>query len=120
MSPRTLDAIKADMIRHGDRWYIPLMDFVDDFRRSPDHADLFDAPLTLDHPRYDALLASTIDSLAAEQQIESPDWCWDVPACPQPWFVSGIEDLKAMALVQSPVYYRRRMIFVLENFPSRV
>jgi hypothetical protein len=43
-----------------------------------------------------------------------------VPGLEEPWFVTGIENLKAMAIVESPVFFRRRLIFVLENFLSRV
>jgi hypothetical protein len=38
---------------------------------------------------------------------------------PDPWFVAGIENLKASALVESPVQFRRNNIFVLGNFLSR-
>jgi hypothetical protein len=43
-----------------------------------------------------------------------------VPAPHDPWFVSGMESLKAIALVESPLPFRLRKIFVLENFLSRV
>lgn len=37
-----------------------------------------------------------------------------------PWFVAGMENLKAIALAESPLRFRLRKIFVLENFLSRV
>lgn len=120
MNCQTLDEIKSAMIAGGEHWYVPFMDFVDDFRRTKDHVELFNAPLKLDSPRYDALLASTVECLCDEQGVEAPEWVWNIPSLKEPWFVSGIEDLKAMAIAQSPVYYRRRLIFVLENFLSRV
>lgn len=38
---------------------------------------------------------------------------------PEPWFVAGVENLKATALVESPLPFRRNNIFVLGNFLSR-
>jgi hypothetical protein len=52
--------------------------------------------------------------------FQSPEWVLNVPACKDPWFVSGIENLKAIALVESPLFFRIRKIFVLENFLTRV
>jgi len=52
--------------------------------------------------------------------LECPGWILEVPACKDPWFVSGMESLKAIALVESPLQFRIRKIFVLENFLSRV
>jgi hypothetical protein len=43
-----------------------------------------------------------------------------IPAYKDPWFVSGMENLKAITLVESPLHFRRRKIFVLGNFLSRV
>lgn len=120
MKSQTLDETKSAMIAGGEHWYVPFMDFVDDFRRTKEHAHQFGAPLILNSPRFDALLASTVECLCDEQGIEAPEWVWNVPALKEPWFVAGIENLKALGIAQSPVYYRRRLIFVLENFLSRV
>lgn len=120
MKSQTLDEIKSAMIAGGERWYVPFMDFVDDFRRTKHHLDLFVSPLKLNHPMYNALLASTVEYLCDEQGSDAPEWVWDVPSLKEPWFVAGIENLKALGIAQSHVFYRRRLIFVLENFLSRV
>jgi hypothetical protein len=52
-------------------------------------------------------------------EIEFPNWIWNIPSCKEPWFVSGYENLKAISLVESPAFFRRRKIFVLENFLYR-
>jgi hypothetical protein len=44
----------------------------------------------------------------------------EVPTCKDPWFVSGMENINAIALVESPLQFRIRKIFVLENFLIRV
>jgi len=107
------------MRRDPEHWLIPFMDFVDDFRRSPHAVNIDQAPTT-GSGRLDALLASTVEYLCREQGCPAPAWVSTVPSCAEPWFVSGVENLKAMALAASPVDFRKRKIFVLENFLSRV
>ena len=80
---------------------------------------MVEKPFSLSDEDIDSLLASTVEYLCDELGIETPDWVWDVPPCKEPWFVSGYENLKAIAIAESPVFFRRRKIFVLENFLSR-
>ena len=115
----TLRDAKAGIMEDEAHWAVPLMDFVDDFRRVRNPMALVE-PFELTHEKWDALLASTATALCDEAGLEVPDWIWAVPACKDPWFVSGMEDLKAIALVESPLPFRIRKIFVLENFLSRV
>jgi hypothetical protein len=107
------------MIEAGENWIISLMDFVDELRRSR-NPELIRTPFLCDNERIDSILASTVEALCHELGIDVPDWVWDVPGCRHPWFVSGIENLKAIAIAESPAFFRRRKIFVLENFLSRV
>jgi hypothetical protein len=100
-------------------WRIPLMDFVDDFRRNKD-------PLAIQEPfetgdeRMDAVLASVSESICDELNLTVPSWLKNIPACKEPYFVAGLENLKATAIVESPLRFRIRKIFVLENFLHRV
>jgi lipopolysaccharide biosynthesis regulator YciM len=119
MKYMTIQEAKTAMLKNGKNWRIPFMDFVDDFRRTRDHR-LIEKPLYLTDDRFDSLLASTVEYLCDEMGIETPSWIWDVPSCKEPWFVSGYENLKAITIVESPAFFRRRKIFVLENFLSRV
>jgi hypothetical protein len=119
MKSRAIQDVKREMRMAKENWRIPLMDFVDDFRFSKDTA-LVARPFSLDDENTDAMLASTVEYLCDELHLETPDWIWSVPSCKQPWFVSGCDNLKAMAIAESPVFFRRRKIFVLENFLSRV
>jgi len=100
-------------------WKIPLMDFVDDFRRNKNPAAIRER-FVMDNEQIDAVLASVIESLCDEMKIEIPAWLESIPACRQPYFVAGIEDLKATAIVESPVRFRLRKVFVMENFLQRV
>ena len=113
-----LREVKQQMLLDPKRWTLFLMDFVDDFRYYKDPQAIAE-PLPYTDPCLDPLLASTVESLCDELEMESPGWLAEVPACPTPWFVSGIENLKAIALVESPLRFRIRKIFVLSNFLSR-
>ena len=111
----------AERMRTGasDSWKLWLFEFVDAFRRSPLGESVARAPEPSLSPRLLALLASTVESLCREASVAAPWWCAGVAALPEPWFVSGVENLKASALAESPAAFRKRDIFVLENFLSR-
>lgn len=100
-------------------WCIHLMNFVDDFRRYK-NSDAVAEPFELGDLKMGALLASTAETLCDEIGIDPPTWLEDVPDLKEPWFVGDLERLKAISIVQSPVRFRIRKIFVLENFLSRV
>ncbi len=100
-------------------WPGHLFNFVDAFRRLP-RPGLVTAPPDPELPaRLEALLASTVETLCEEAGIPVPGWVWGVGRLDKPWFVSGIESLKALALVHSPVHFRKRNLFVLDNFLHR-
>jgi len=115
----TLKQVKRNIKDDPANWSIHLMDFVDDFRYYRDQR-MIGEPFELDDERFDALLASTVEQLCYELKLKPPEWILAVPAPRDPWFVSGMESLKAIALVESPLPFRLRKIFVLENFLSRV
>ncbi len=110
--------VKKQIQESPDNWEIPFMDFVDDFRYYKDYSAIA-RPFKCDNERFDAILASTIEYLCHEQGLDVPQWTKDVSSCKKPWFVSGMENLKAIALVESPLEFRIRKIFVLENFLNR-
>lgn len=115
----TLCETKRQIESDPKNWVIHLMDFVDDFRYDKNPAALAQ-PFELSTEKLDALLASTAQHLCDEMSLECPRWILEVPACKEPWFVSDMENLKAIALVESPLQFRIRKIFVLENFLDRV
>jgi hypothetical protein len=100
-------------------WKVALMDFVDDFRRNPNLLAIAE-PFVSGDDQKDALLASVIETLCDEARLSIPEWVQQVPACRKPFFVSGLENLKALALAESPIHFRIRKVFVLENFLQRV
>ncbi|MDT7602415.1 MAG: hypothetical protein QOF61_412 [Acidobacteriota bacterium] len=115
----TLRQTKEEMKADPKWWCIHLMDFVDDFRRRKDPLAIAE-PFELSERQTDALLASTAEALCDEMGLTPPAWLAHVPDCEQPYFVGGTENLKAFSIVQSPLRFRLRKIFVLENFLSRV
>jgi hypothetical protein len=94
-------------------------DAVDDVRRTR----RFDALRRLyersRRTRERALLNATACALAAEAGSAPPWWAMHPLLLPAPWFVAGVENLKASALVESPVQFRRNNVFVLGNFLAR-
>jgi len=115
----TLKGTKEKIIADRKNWQIYLMDFVDDFRYYKNPAAISE-PFILSEERIDAMLASAASTLCDELEIPIPQWIEKVPAVHAPWFVSELENLKAISLVESPLQFRRRKIFVLENFLQRV
>ena len=115
----TLREVKEKITADSKHWGVWLMDFVDDFRYYKDPRMLAE-PFELTDERVDALLASTAEALCDELGIEPPEWIGRIPPCRDPYFVSGLENLKAISIVESPLRFRIRKIFVLENFLSRV
>jgi hypothetical protein len=100
-------------------WKIHFFDFVDNFRYYKD-PEAVREPFETGDERMDAILASCGEAICDELGISIPDWFREIPACSEPYFVAGLENLKAMAIVESPLRFRIRKIFVLENFLTRV
>lgn len=115
----TLRETKEKIIENPRWWRIPLMDFVDDFRYHKNVEAIIE-PFVLSDSKIDAMLASTAESLCDELGLSVPEWLNEISACREPYFVADLENLKAAAIVQSPLRFRIRKIFVLENFLSRV
>ncbi len=83
--------------------------------KTREYTDLLDELISFDVGRS----KSTVETVCAEVSLPSPGWCCGVEALDSPWFVAGIENLKASALIESPVRFRKRNIFVLANFLDR-
>lgn len=115
----SLKATKEKIQSDPAHWRVWLMDFVDDFRYYKS-AQMIAEPFDLDSEQIDALLASTVEYLCDELKIETPEWLEKIPAASEPYFVAGLENLKATAIVESPLRFRIRKVFVTENFLSRV
>lgn len=109
--------IKKDGI---DSWKIHLFNFVDQFRKNPECKLIDLSPISDLDERILCLITSTVEALCYENDMKKPFWTVGVEILNAPWFPSGIENLKTMALVESPVFFRKRNIFVLNNFLDRI
>lgn len=113
-------AVSLSVIVDGfESWKIHFMNLVDEFRRHSDIRLLLLPPSAKLEPRLTALLASIVQSLCDEVGLEAPAWSRALRFLARPWFVSGIESLKASTLVESPLPFRRNNIFVQDNFLAR-
>lgn len=115
----TLKQTKEKINADSENWKLYFYDFVDDFRYSKS-IDLVSEPFKMDNEKFDALLASTTEKLCEELGLEIPKWLNEIPSCKTPFFVAGFENLKATAIVESPLRFRIRNIFVTESFLQRV
>lgn len=104
---------------HTASEWAPFFDAVDEARRNRSFDALYALYTSSQSTRDRALLNSTACVLAAEFGETPAEWAMDPLELPKPWFVAGVESLKAMALVESPLPFRRNNIFVLRNFLSR-
>jgi hypothetical protein len=68
-----------------------------------------------------AYIAALVEELCFRNGLKIPDWVEDKRYfLKEPFFVGGLESLKSFLLVESPVSFRRRNIFVSENVLTRV
>lgn len=84
-----------------DSWKTHLFNFVDEFRRTMDGRLVILPPPSSCDGRITALLASTVRALCEELDISTPRWATLRYFIPTPWFVSGMNSLKASALLES-------------------
>ena len=115
----TLKETKRQMLADSRWWKLYFYDFVDEFRRSR-NVEMIAEPFELSDEKADALLASTVEKLCDELKLEVPEWIKNVPSTKEPYFVCGVENLKAILIVQSPIRFKMRNVFVSESFLSRV
>ena len=78
-----------------------------------------DEPRLLGHVQ-DAYLAALAEHLAQLDRLPVPEWS-EQPRrfLQEPFFAGGLESLKATLLVESPLAFRRRLIFISANALSR-
>lgn len=103
-----------------DSWKIHLMNLVDEFRKTNDHRLFVLPPDASCPPEIVALIAGTVLELCRDLGLPAPQWAHDAKPLSKPWFVSGMESLKATALLESPYGFRSKNIFVQRNFLSRI
>lgn len=69
---------------------------------------------------HDAYLGALAEHMALSDRIDTPAWTEGASRfLEQPFFSGGLESLKATLLVESPLAFRRRLIFLSANALSR-
>jgi hypothetical protein len=115
-----LKDVKKLIIENQEKLLIYLLTFVDHFRYRKD-LTLIEEPFELDNEQIDALLASVVEYLCDEMQLDIPAWIKKIPPLKFPYFIIfGVEELKACAIIQSPLRFKMRNIFVLDGFLDRI
>jgi hypothetical protein len=71
-------------------------------------------------PTHDAYLAALAEHLALSEKLPPPKWVESTTRfLREPFFAGGLESLKATLLVESPLAFRRRQIFISTDALSR-
>ena len=91
-----------------------LSEFLDEFYQHPEGraSMIADEPECVRDSREHAMLGATAEHLARRWNLAVPTWSDDASRfLHEPYFTTPIENLKAMLLAQSPLAFRRRLIF---------
>lgn len=114
----SIEDVTSRVVEDGN-WKVHYFNFVDAFRKSKNSDLILNPPSYLLSDRELALIKSIVVQLCVEADVKIPKWAIEQHFLSEPWFVSGVENLKPMAIVESPVSFKRNNIFVLDNFLSR-
>ena len=103
----------------GTLW-LALGNFLDDFKREP-KIERLETPLRPFDLRTDAFLAGVAEHLARQYQLPLPQWAGESKYyLEKPFFPCGSTgDYRIFLLIESPVAFKSRNIFVAENVLSR-
>jgi hypothetical protein len=119
--PNTLAEV-ADRLRGDKRTlHVAMAGFLDSFYTQPDRrqAMLDPAPPLIGDAVLDATIGGVGEYLARRWNLIIPAWTEQPQRfLKEPYFPTPIENLKPMLIAQSPLAFRRRMIFV-EHEPLR-
>lgn len=68
-----------------------------------------------------AYIAAMVEELCFSNNLKTPEWVFNNKyQLKTPFFIGGLETIKAFLIVESPSSFRRRNIFVSENVLKRV
>jgi hypothetical protein len=111
--PRSLHEV-AERTRSGESFDPGLREFLDEFYSHPKRRqDMISEEPGAVGIVQDVYLAAVAEHLAEHWRLRCPDWVeGERRFLQRPFFARGLEDLKATLLVESPVAFRRCMLFV--------
>jgi hypothetical protein len=124
-SPTTLAGV-AEEVAAGDNFSLALGDFLDRFYAHPAPESLEQEPRRLaaegerEGEVRDAYLAATAEWLAMKFGFPTPEWAKEpTRALRRPWFAVPYAGFRATLLLESPISFRCRNLFVTENALTR-
>jgi len=119
----------ASRIRAGEEPRIAIGEFLDAYyaadpgdrpqylAEEPESVSLPDSWLT---QVTDAYLSAVAEALAYRDKFVAPSWIFQSKFfLDRPWFASSIDGLRPLLIMESPVFFRRRNLFVSKNALSR-
>ena len=108
----------------GESFDFMVREFLDEFYLNPDFFRIKEEPLSLE--RVDkgniknAYLAAVAEYLAAKYHLGVPLWVYNEKRfLKEPFFAGGLQKLKPLLIKESPVPFRKRLLFVSENALNR-
>lgn len=108
-------------VRQGEDVFFAVREFLDGVGLVSETGGDLDAliaerPEPVGDARHDALLGALAEHIALHHDLPVPVWTRDADRFLKVWwFPSSLRGTDAMAIAQSPVAYRRRGIFIMEN-----
>jgi hypothetical protein len=103
----------------GEDWQIAYFDFIDSFLATKSDLLLQLRPVDGLEIKHLALICAIVLQLCDENEVQPPEWAKLSLELEEPWFVSKFKSLRAISLVESPLYFKRNNIFVGSDFLKR-
>lgn len=100
--------------------WVRFFDAVDDARRTKTFTSLHKIYKKSKITRERVLVVATVRYLSYEMKLAPPKFATQWITLEYPYFVAGVDNLMAMAILESPREFRECNIFVLKNFLDRV
>jgi len=119
--PNTLAELARRVSRGEQQFDVALSEFLDSFYVSTRRQALIDpVPEFLADRVQQALLGAVGEHLARRWNLAIPAWTGAADRfLNRPYFTTNLESLKALLLVESPIAFRRRLLFVSANALDR-
>lgn len=109
----------TERVAAGENWQIAYFDFVDSFLFAKNQLLVSRRPVDGLNLKSLALICSIVMQLCEENKVQPPEWAKLSLELDEPWFITKFKSLRAICLVQSPVFFKRNNIFVGEDFLKR-
>lgn len=108
----------------GESFDFMVREFLDEFYLNPDFFRIEEEPLSLETVDKgnikNAYLAAVAEYLAAKYHLDIPVWVYNEKRfLKEPFFAGGLQKLKPLLIKESPVPFRKRLLFVSENALNR-